>query len=109
MRLKRCGEMLNIHPPGHATYYNLCVLTLIFDSTQYAVYAPLTAVFEDIICTHHYSSTFHRLLLPQRDCKVVPVQHELALVKGYKDAFSQIPNMLPRSLLPWSTVEKKIP
>ena len=78
----------------------LCILTLFWDFAQYSVYAPLTAVFEEIICIHHYSTTFHRPFLPQRDCKIVPVQNELALLKGYKDAFSQIPSMLPRSLLP---------
>ena len=78
----------------------LCVLTLVWDFAQYSVYAPLTVVFEEIICIHHYSTTFRRPLLPQRDCTVIPVQNELALLKGYKDAFSQIPSMLPRSLLP---------
>ncbi|KAG9230731.1 major facilitator superfamily domain-containing protein [Amylocarpus encephaloides] len=80
----------------------LCVLMLIFNFTQYAAYAPLTAVFEDIICTHYYSSNFHHLPLSQRDCKVIPVQYELALVKGYKDAFSQIPSIflsIPLGLL----------
>ncbi len=70
----------------------LCALTLIFDFTQYSVYAPLTAVFEDIICTRYYSSASPSGLLSQRDCKVFPVQSELALVKGYKDTFNQIPS-----------------
>ena len=78
----------------------LCVLTLIIDFCQSSVWAPLTAVFEEIICNHYYSSTVHSLFLLQQDCKVIPVQHELALVKGYKDAFSQIPSMLPRCILP---------
>jgi hypothetical protein len=92
----------------------LYLLMLIFDFTQYASYAPLTAVFEEIICIHHYSSnssnssTLHPTPLPQRDCKVVPVQHELALVKGYKDSFSQIPSMFPTfSSVLWSTVERE--
>jgi hypothetical protein len=70
----------------------LCVLMLLFDFAQFSVYAPLTAVFEEIICNHYYSSTLSHLPLSDRDCKIVPVQHELALVKGYKDAFSQIPS-----------------
>jgi hypothetical protein len=76
-------------------FVKLCVIMLLFDFTQYSVYAPLTAVFEDIICNHFYSLGFHGSL--QRDCKVVPVQSELALVKGYKDAFNQIPSMFPFS------------
>lgn len=83
----------------------LCILMLVWDFAQYSVYAPLTAVLEEIICIHHYSTAFHRPLPPQRDCKVAPVQSELALLKGYKDAFSQIPSMVPCSPLP---MEKEI-
>ncbi|KAK4152714.1 hypothetical protein C8A00DRAFT_34564 [Chaetomidium leptoderma] len=72
----------------------LCALTLIFDFTQYSVYAPLTAVFEEIICNRYYSSLAASPFLAQRDCKVFPVQSELALVKGYKDTFNQIPSIL---------------
>jgi len=78
----------------------LCALTLVFDFTQYSVYAPLTAVFEDIICNHYYSSAAPSL--SQRDCKIFPVQSELALVKGYKDTFNQIPSIvlgIPLALL----------
>ncbi|KAK7738443.1 hypothetical protein SLS62_011373 [Diatrype stigma] len=64
----------------------LCFVMLLFDFTQYSVYAPLTEVFEDIICNNFYPPGS-----PERDCKSVPVQSELALVKGYKDAFNQIP------------------
>ncbi|KAK4161182.1 major facilitator superfamily domain-containing protein [Cladorrhinum sp. PSN259] len=77
------------------TVIQLCILTLIFDFTQYSVYAPLTALFEDIICSRYYSSLAPSALLSaQRDCKVYAVQHELAVVKGYKDTFNQIPSIL---------------
>lgn len=66
----------------------LCVVMLLFDFTQYSVYAPLTEVFEEIICNNFYPPGSL-----ERDCKSVPVQSELALVKGYKDAFNQIPSM----------------
>jgi hypothetical protein len=66
----------------------ICVVTLLFDFAQYSVYAPLTEVFEEIICNNIFPPGS-----PQRDCKAIPVQSELALVKGYKDAFNQIPSM----------------
>lgn len=81
------------YPSGSSrVFIQLCIITLLFDFIQYSAYAPLTAVFEEIICDHYYSSGFDGLLL-QRDCKVIPVQSELALVRGYKDAFNQIPSM----------------
>lgn len=73
----------------------LCVIMLIFDFTQYSTYAPLTAVFEDVICTNYYLSTSHSTTSHYRDCKIIPVQRELAIVKGYKDGFNQVPSMLP--------------
>ncbi|KAK5997620.1 Efflux pump ustT-like protein [Cladobotryum mycophilum] len=82
------------YPSGYSrVFVQLCIITLLFDFTQYSVYAPLTAVFEEIICNHYYSSGFNGLVL-QRDCKVIPVQSELAIVKGYKDAFNQIPSIV---------------
>jgi hypothetical protein len=76
----------------------VCMITLLFDFTQYSSYAPLTAVFEEIICNHYYPPGS-----ALRDCKSVPVQSELALVKGYKDAFNQIPSMFysPLHVLNW--------
>ncbi|KAH6647203.1 major facilitator superfamily domain-containing protein [Truncatella angustata] len=67
----------------------ICIVTLLFDFTQYSVYAPLTEVFEEIICNNFYPAGSL-----QRDCKSIPVQSELALVKGYKDAFNQIPSIV---------------
>ncbi|KAG6013727.1 hypothetical protein E4U41_005003, partial [Claviceps citrina] len=87
-------------------FVQLCIITLLFDFVQYAVYAPLTAVFEDIICDRYYASLGSGsgsgsdavlvVLVPphRRDCKVVPVQSELAIVKGYKDGLNQIPSIV---------------
>lgn len=83
----------------------LCVILLIVDFVMFSSYAPLTAVFEDIICNKYYSSSIPSSLL-QHDCKVAPVQSELAFVKGYKDTLSQIPSRLSCSIL---YLEMKVP
>lgn len=86
------------HASSRYILLQLCAFTVIADFAQNSVYAPLTAVFEEIICNNYYSSTPHSLL-SQHDCKVFPVQQELAVVKGYKDSFSQISSMLLYSSL----------
>ncbi|EMF15897.1 uncharacterized protein SEPMUDRAFT_114959 [Sphaerulina musiva SO2202] len=56
----------------------LCFLIFLREFSQYLVYARLMAVFEDIICTRHYSKTTHCLL---KDCKIVSVPNELAFLE----------------------------
>ncbi|KAL7928718.1 major facilitator superfamily domain-containing protein [Trichoderma chlorosporum] len=81
------------HPSGYSrVFVQLCIITLLFDFIQYSSYAPLTAVFEEVICDHYYSGFDDSLV--QRDCKIVPVQSELAIVKGYKDALNQVPSIV---------------
>ncbi|KAH8201485.1 hypothetical protein TruAng_004333 [Truncatella angustata] len=46
----------------------ICIVTLLFDFTQYSVYAPLTEVFEEIICNNFYPAGSL-----QRDCIVLGI------------------------------------
>lgn len=68
------------HSPFTSSRYGrqLCILIFLWEFSQYLVYAPLTAVFEDIICTRHYSKTTHCL---PKDCKIVSMSNELAFLK----------------------------
>ncbi|KAL9624637.1 MAG: hypothetical protein Q9160_001302 [Pyrenula sp. 1 TL-2023] len=70
----------------------LCLLMLFWDFAQYLVIAPLTEVFEDIICKRYHAEAVRHPQPFVRDCKVNEVQKELALVKGWKDALSQVPD-----------------
>lgn len=78
----------------------LCLFALCWDFAKYLIIAPLTETIEDIICRQYYARTPEHTVLAQNRCKVNHVQNELALLKGYQDALSQIPGQPHRCLYP---------
>lgn len=65
-------------------------LILILDVVASVPTAPRMVIFEDIICRNYYAS------LQDGgggtvDCKIEPVQSELALINGWKETFDTIP------------------
>jgi hypothetical protein len=73
---------------------SLCAVMLILDISNYIAVAPETAILEDIVCHNYYRDSYHSKFgdVSQNErCKVEPVQSELALINGWKDALDTIP------------------
>ncbi|KAK4982844.1 hypothetical protein LTR50_007553 [Elasticomyces elasticus] len=68
------------------------VLILVADIVATAPIAPRMVIFEDIICRNHYAAWQDSAGLG--DCKIEPVQSELARIAGWKDTFDTIPGLL---------------
>lgn len=68
------------------------ILILILDIVGAVPTAPRMVIFEDIICRNHYASSRdgadHVI-----DCKIEPVQSELARINGWKETFDTIPGV----------------
>lgn len=65
------------------------VLILILDVVASVPMTPRLVLFEEIICRNHYSTWGSNAEMD--DCKVAPVQSELALINGWKETFDTIP------------------
>jgi hypothetical protein len=66
----------------------LCFLIALLDFSGYLILAPQTKIFENIICDKYYVGREG-----ERDCKAVAVQSELAFIRGWRDAFAQLPGL----------------
>lgn len=66
-------------------------LILILDVVASVPTAPRMVIFEDIICRNHYASLQDGGGGGAVDCKIEPVQSELAIINGWKETFDTIP------------------
>lgn len=64
----------------------ISVLLMLAESTNLIALAPRMAIFEDIICRQYYRDVTGVL-----DCKIEPIQSELARINGWKRTFSMVP------------------
>lgn len=65
----------------------LVISSIVFFLVDFGFYLTVTAqtkIFEDIICRQYNA---------QGDCKIAPVQSELAAVNGWKDTFDALPGI----------------
>ena len=73
---------------------SLAAVMLILDISSYIAMAPETAILEDIACSKYYNR-LEQMNPPAsfqtRDCKIKPIQSEVALINGWKDALETIP------------------
>lgn len=53
---------------------------------------PQTKIFEDILCRQHYAA--YPAQPSEQNCKIAPVQSELARINGWKDTFDALPSIL---------------
>lgn len=67
----------------------ISALLMLADVTNLITLAPRMAIFEDIICSQHYATL--QDMAGVADCKIEPVQSELARVNGWKRTFNLIP------------------
>ncbi|TVY88574.1 Efflux pump, partial [Lachnellula willkommii] len=78
----------------------LCIgLAVISDIGEYLFFAPRVRLFESVVCTRFYLQNEPSLVkgdgsVPERFCKVNPVQDEVALVLGWQLFFDSIPGIL---------------
>lgn len=49
-------------------------------------------IFEDILCRQYYAA--HPIHPSEQNCKIAPVQNELARINGWKDTFDALPSIL---------------
>lgn len=69
---------------------------LIVDIAGLITIAPRLAIFEQIICKEHYTQVSGGAGgTGMGDCKVEPVQSELALINGWRETFDNIPGTSP--------------
>jgi hypothetical protein len=66
-------------------------LILILDVVASVPTVPRMVIFEDIICRNHYASLRDGGDGGAVDCKIEPVQSELAIINGWKETFDSIP------------------
>ncbi|KAE8380876.1 major facilitator superfamily domain-containing protein [Aspergillus bertholletiae] len=90
---------LNVSHKPYRRYnplYMTLVASLIFliaDTVSAMTMAPRLAIFEKIICQDHYSQVLSKDG-GVGDCKIEPVQSELALINGWREALDNIPPIL---------------
>ncbi|KAI1163010.1 major facilitator superfamily domain-containing protein [Nemania serpens] len=67
----------------------ISVLLMLAESTNLIALAPRMAIFEDIICRQYYGD-----IAGVVDCKIEPVQSELARINGWKRTFTMVPGLV---------------
>ncbi|PYH86731.1 MFS general substrate transporter [Aspergillus uvarum CBS 121591] len=83
--------------PSSSSWVTLVVLlcggAVLFDVANSLGSAAQTAITEDIVCKHCYSTAVSGLL-DADSCTIEPIQIEIALITGWKDTFETIPGIL---------------
>ncbi|OQD60699.1 hypothetical protein PENPOL_c021G03643 [Penicillium polonicum] len=79
-------------PSAFAVTIVTSVLIMIVDIVASVPVAPRMVIFEDIICRNYYAAAQDSEGLS--NCKIEPIQSELALINGWKDTFETIPGLL---------------
>lgn len=81
------------HPRASYILSIVCIMLVLVEFGGDLNVAPQNQIFESIICNDFYGHGAREGSLVHRDCKVEPIQRELALVNGWKDMFDHIPSM----------------
>jgi hypothetical protein len=86
------------YPPKHKPLIvvSLCTLCiLILDFGVYIQLAPITRIFESIICKNYYDEHPEFGMsgqIPEAECKIAAIQSELAMLKGWQALFECLPS-----------------
>ncbi|KAF2476025.1 MFS general substrate transporter [Lindgomyces ingoldianus] len=80
-------------PRKNISRLTLCCLALFFivEMFNFVTYAPLTVLFENVICDAYYSKRSSTRSGGYYDCKIEPIQGDLARLKGWKGFFDTLP------------------
>ena len=91
-------EAITIPPHPHLFRVVAIVIVALFlvEVGDYMMRAPFLRLLEDIVCRKFYESTAPfgshvTLPIPEDECKIAAVQAEVAMIKGWDQAFSCIP------------------
>lgn len=71
--------------------FPLAIALLILDTSGYLSLGAETAIFEQTACHLHYGSDTSVDFLDDWDCKIPPIQGEVAFLIGWKQAIETIP------------------
>ncbi|KAK6533318.1 hypothetical protein TWF694_002269 [Orbilia ellipsospora] len=75
------------------------IILFVFDFADSMFQAPIVRIYEDIICRNYFDAHQPELnhsgrQIPEEQCKIPPVQKELALIRGMEPVFDAIPSLL---------------
>ena len=75
------------------------VITILFDTADYLGQAPRIRLYESIACQRYYEEKAPWLIgrngtLPERLCKIDPVQDTVAMILGQQYLFDSLPGLL---------------
>ncbi|KAF3904137.1 hypothetical protein AA313_de0204041 [Arthrobotrys entomopaga] len=75
------------------------VILFVFDFADSMFQAPIVRIYEDIICRNYFDIHQPEMnhsgrQIPEEQCKIAPVQKELALIRGMEPVFDAIPSLL---------------
>lgn len=89
--------------PDHPKFLRVVIVSIIcvflIELGDYMLRAPFMRILEDAVCRAYFKSVAPSgvdlaLPIPEEDCKIAPVQSELANLKGWDLTFSCIPGIL---------------
>lgn len=66
------------------TLIGTCIQIMVTCFGLFLEMAPQTAIFQDIICNEYYKNGSTTVHMSEADCKIEPVQSQVALVNGWK-------------------------
>ncbi|KAF2118388.1 hypothetical protein BDV96DRAFT_569813 [Lophiotrema nucula] len=75
------------------TFYCIA-LYLLTETFDFIIIAPMTALFEGVICQQYYTDNRAAVAGATWDCKASPIQRELAVLRGWKRFFDALPVFL---------------
>lgn len=75
----------------------LALIMLVLDTSMYLSVGPETAIFEEVACSAHYRTGDAVFSMEQRECKIEPVQSEVAFIIAWRQALEIIPGKSPIS------------
>jgi len=83
----------HVYSPTYITCL-ACALIVVYEMSLFLQFAPTTEIMESILCEAYYSQGSSVIVSPSiftdEECKVAPIQTELALVLGWQPLFNSI-------------------
>jgi len=83
----------HVYSPTYITCL-ACALIVVYEMSLFLQFAPTTEIMESILCEAYYSQGSSVIvstsIFTDEECKVAPIQTELALVLGWQPLFNSI-------------------
>ncbi|KAF1952033.1 MFS general substrate transporter [Byssothecium circinans] len=84
----------------------LAIVMLLLDTSSYLSVGPEVAIFEQVACREYYGPTFISDTMDESQCKIEPVQSEVAFVIAWNNALQTVPGIL--CALPFGALADRI-